>query len=77
MNRNLKTKGELMLENTLYVHSDEHLIKEYIVLLDNMQFIYELSLAELELKVLGVSLKLKNELREFEILNETESIDKN
>jgi len=43
-----------------------------LVLLDNVQFIYELSLAELELKALGVDFEVTNGLREFKILNRTE-----
>lgn len=40
-----------------------------LVLLDNVQFIYELYLAELELKSLGIDFEIKNGLREFKILN--------
>lgn len=40
-----------------------------LVLLDNVQFIYELYLAELELKSLGIDFELKNGLRKFKILN--------
>lgn len=40
-----------------------------LVLLDNVQFIYELLLAELELKALGIDFERTNELREFKILN--------
>ena len=39
-----------------------------LVLLDNVQFIYELALAQLELKSLGAKCELANELREFELL---------
>ena len=42
--------------------------KDDLVLLDNVQFIYELSLAELELKALGVEFEVTNGLREFRIL---------
>ncbi len=42
-----------------------------LVLLDNVQFIYELSLAELELSSLGIEYKTTNGLREFEILNKS------
>jgi len=38
-------------------------------LLDNIQFIYELSLARLELQSFNPELKVMNDFREFEILN--------
>jgi hypothetical protein len=43
-----------------------------LMLLDNVQFIYELSLAELELKTLDVRFEVTNGLREFRILNKSE-----
>ena len=42
-----------------------------LVLLDNVQFIYELSLAELELKAFGAEFEVTNGLREFKILNKS------
>lgn len=39
-----------------------------LVLLNNVQFIYELALAQLELKSLGAKCELANGLREFELL---------
>jgi DNA modification methylase len=45
-----------------------------IVLLDNVQFIYELSLAELELKAFGVNFEITNGLREFKILNKSDEL---
>jgi len=45
-----------------------------LVLLDNVQFIYELSLAELELKSFGVDFEVTNGLREFKILNKSEKL---
>lgn len=45
-----------------------------IVLLDNVQFIYELSLAELELKSFGVDFDITNGLREFVIKNKSDEI---
>ncbi len=39
-----------------------------IVLLDNVQFIYELALAELELQALGAEFKITNGLRKFDLL---------
>lgn len=39
-----------------------------LVLLDNVQFIYELALAELELQALGAEFKITNGLRKFDLL---------
>ncbi|MDK2791606.1 MAG: hypothetical protein PWQ25_469 [Deferribacteres bacterium] len=50
-----------------------------IVLFDNVQFIYELSLAELELNALGVDFEVSNGLREYKALSlnkETEELIK-
>lgn len=52
-------------------NATEILKKSDLVLLDNVQFIYELSLAELELSSLGIQYKTTNGLREFEILNKS------
>jgi DNA modification methylase len=41
---------------------------EGLVLLDNVQFIYELALAELELQVFGAEFKITNGLRRFDLL---------
>lgn len=54
--------------------SIDNIVEKDLVLFDNVQFIYELSLAELELKALGVHFKAENGLREFKILNKSESI---
>jgi len=70
-----KTKGELMLEraeNKFWAYdTDNRDLKEDLVLLDNVQFIYELSLAELELNALGIDFEVTNGLREFKILNKS------
>lgn len=47
-----------------------------VVFLENVQFIYELSLAELELKSLGVEFKVRSGLREFNILNKSRKVRK-
>jgi len=39
-----------------------------LLLMDNVQFIYELSLAQLELQSLGVKFKVTNGFREFSLL---------
>ena len=70
-----KTKGESMIERAesqfwAYEIDDKNSEKD-LVLLDNVQFIYELSLAELELKALGAEFEVTNGLREFKILNKS------
>ena len=74
--KKLNTKGETMLEraeNQFWAYEiDKHSSKNDLVLLDNVQFIYELSLAELEMKALGVDFEVKNGLREFRILNKSD-----
>ncbi len=67
-----KTKGRIMLdraENQFWAYDTNFNSKEDLVLLDNVQFIYELSLAQLELKALGVDFEVTNSLRQFKILN--------
>jgi len=69
--RKLKTKGEIMIERAesrfwAYEMDNEN-TQQDLILLDNVQFIYELSLAELELKALGVNFEVTNGLREFKI----------
>ena len=77
--KRLKTKGETMIEraesqfwayNTNNKHSQQNLI-----LLDNVQFIYELSLAELELKAFGIDFEVMNGLREFKVLNKSNELN--
>lgn len=48
--------------------------KGKLELLDNIQFIYELFLAELELKALGVDFKVENGYRDFKILSKLNEI---
>ena len=73
--KRLKTKGESMIERAesqfwAYEIDDKNTGKD-LVLLDNVQFIYELSLAELELKAFGAEFEVTNGLREFKILNKS------
>lgn len=42
--------------------------KNSLVLLDNVQFIYELALAQLELKALNIDFEVTNSLRRFKLL---------
>jgi tRNA G10 N-methylase Trm11 len=76
----LKSKDEFMLEraeNEFWAYKIENnAYQKDLVLLDNVQFIYELSLAELELKALGIEFETKNGLREFQILNKSNECKK-
>lgn len=47
-----------------------------LTLLDNVQFIYELSLAELELRALGADYEVTNGLREFKLNNKSNELNK-
>ncbi len=72
----IKTKGKIMIERAesqFWAYNlDSKDSQRDLMLLDNVQFIYELSLAKLELKVLGVDFEVTNGLREFKILNKSE-----
>jgi DNA modification methylase len=46
-----------------------------LTLLDNVQFIYELSLAELELRALGADYEVTNGLREFKLHNKSTELN--
>ena len=62
----LKRADEL---NFFWAYNKEELSKDkHLVLLDNVQFIYELALAQLELQSLGVNFEMTNGLREFKLL---------
>lgn len=78
--KTIKTKGDIMIERAerqfwAYDTSTSHAKNSKdLILFDNIQFIYELSMAELELKVLGGEFELTNGLREFKILNKSENL---
>jgi len=67
-------KGERMLQRAgkldfFWAYRNEELPRdEQLLLLDNVQFIYELALAQLELQSLRVSFEVTNGLREFKLL---------
>ncbi len=77
-NKILKQKGEIMIdraENQFWAYDRvTEDIKKDLVLLDNVQFIYELSLAELELKALGMDFEVTNGLREFKVLSQSKEL---
>jgi tRNA G10 N-methylase Trm11 len=67
-------KGERMLQraeeiDSFWAYNTQELPKDkQLLLLDNVQFIYELALAQLELQSLRVSFEVTNGLREFKLL---------
>lgn len=68
-------KGKRMISkakdvNTSWAYKkDNYIKKDSLILLDNVQFIYELALAQLELKALNIDFQVSNGLREFNIIN--------
>lgn len=70
-----KSKGERMIQraeklNSFWAYNTEDLPKDrQLRLLDNVQFIYELALAQLELQSLGTQFEMTNGLREFRLLD--------
>jgi len=70
-------KGAIMLErgeSQFWAYDMNFDSKEDLILLDNVQFIYELSLAQLELRALGVNFEVTNSLRQFKISNNCSEI---
>jgi len=68
-------KGERMLKraeelDSFWAYNTEDLPEDrQLILLDNVQFIYELALAQLELQSLGTQFEVTNGLREFKLLD--------
>lgn len=72
-------KGEVMIEKAenidqFWAYDLKCSNNSDLTLLDNVQFIYELSLAELELLALGVDFEITNGLREFKLKNKSEGL---
>ena len=72
-------KGEIMLEkaediNQFWAYDSTYSKDSDLTLLDNIQFIYELSLAELELLALGGDFEVTNGLREFKLKNKSKEL---
>ena len=67
-------KGERMLQraeelDSFWAYNTQQLPKDkQLLLLDNVQFIYELALAQLELQSLGTQFEVTNGLREFKLI---------
>jgi len=80
MNQEIKNKGEKMLEKAekigeFWAFKEELLSQDkQLLLFDNVQFIYELALAQLELRSLGVKFEVTNGLREFKLLEDPKDI---
>jgi len=68
-------KGERMIQraeklDSFWAYNTKELPKDrQLILLDNVQFIYELALAQLELQSLGTQFEVTNGLREFKLLD--------
>lgn len=73
-------KGEIMLEKAedtsqFWAYDLAYAKDTDLTLLDNVQFIYELSLAELELGALGADYEVTNGLREFKLNNKSNELN--
>jgi len=72
----LKSSQAAEGQNNLWAYNTEELpANKQLLLLANVQFIYELALAQLELKSLGASFEVTNGLREFKLLNKDHDND--
>ena len=67
MNKKAERKVFLFESKDLRTYEDRN--KGKLVLFDNVQFIYELALAKLELLALGINFEITDKLREFNLLN--------
>jgi len=73
-------KGQKMMKKAeeiqeFWAYDLKQSVNSDVTLLDNVQFIYELSLAQLELRALGVDFVATNGLREFKISNKSNELD--
>jgi len=66
---NLTVQREEKLDSFWAYKAEELPREEQLLLLDNVQFIYELALAQLELQSLGAQFEVTNGLREFKLIN--------
>lgn len=78
VDNNQNFKGKRMLQrgeelDSFWAYSSEELPTDsQLLLLDNVQFIYELALAQVELQSLGAHFEVTNGLREFKLLEVTD-----
>jgi len=73
-------KGQKMMKKAeeiqeFWAYDMKQSVNSDVTLLDNVQFIYELSLAQLELRALGVNFVATNGLREFKVSNKSNELD--
>lgn len=73
-------KGQKMMSRAeeiqeFWAYDLKDVVNSDITLLDNVQFIYELSLAQLELRALGVDFVATNGLREFKVSNKSNNLE--
>jgi len=73
-------KGQKMMKKAeeiqeFWAYDLKRSVNSDVTLLDNVQFIYELSLTQLELRALGVDFVATNGLREFKISNKSNELD--
>lgn len=76
----INRKGEIMLEKAedisqFWAYDFSYSKNADLTLLDNVQFIYELSLAELELRAFGADYEVTNGLREFKLNNKSNELN--
>jgi len=76
----INRKGEVMLKKAgdisqFWAYDLKFSKNSDLTLLDNVQFIYELSLAELELLALGADFEITNGLREFKLKNKSKELE--
>lgn len=78
VDKNQNFKGKRMLQrgeelDSFWAYSSEELPTDsQLLLLDNVQFIYELALAQVELQSLGAHFEVTNGFREFKLLEATD-----
>ena len=82
LTKNATYKGQKMMKRTdeireLLIDDTGQPLNSDLTMLDNVQFIYELSLAQLELNSLGADFEITNGLREFELKNRSENLEQN
>ncbi|MFN3740595.1 MAG: TRM11 family SAM-dependent methyltransferase [Thermodesulfovibrionales bacterium] len=75
----INIKGHIMLDRAedigqFWAYDLNYSKDADLTLLDNVQFIYELSLAELELEALGADYEVTNGLREFKLKNKSKEL---
>ncbi|NSW77283.1 MAG: methyltransferase domain-containing protein [Candidatus Atribacteria bacterium] len=66
----------MLKQTSLQISEEEWLLEDrFLLLFDNVQFIYELALAQLELRALKVNFEVTNGLRKFKVVEDPKDID--